>query len=51
MDLRINIEANLPSDPHMMIPRIDYVDHAQGAEQMRGFFSGVIRNQLPGDLN
>ena len=41
VDLGISIEANLPSDPPMMIPKIDYVGHAQGAEQMKDFFPGV----------
>jgi kynurenine formamidase len=34
----------------MMIPKIDYVDHAQGAEQMKEFFPGIKKNQLPGQL-
>jgi len=39
VDLSISIEPDLPSDPPMMIPQIDYIDHAQGAEQMKEFFS------------
>jgi kynurenine formamidase len=50
VDLGISIEANLPSDPPMMIPKIDYVGHAQGAEQMKDFFPGVRKDQLPGGL-
>ena len=50
VDLSIPIEGNLPSDPPMMIPRIDYVDHAQGAGQMQDFFPGVTKDQLPGGL-
>ncbi len=34
----------------MMIPKIDYVDHEQGAEQMKDFFPGVRKEQLPGGL-
>jgi kynurenine formamidase len=34
----------------MMIPKIDYLDHAQGAEQMKDFFPGVKKEQLPGGL-
>ena len=30
-----------------MIPRIDYVDHAQGADQMTEFFPGLRKDQLP----
>jgi len=45
IDLSIAIEAGLPSDPEMMIPKIDYVDHAQGAEQMTQFFPGLQKQQ------
>ena len=37
IDLSISIEPDLPSDPEMMIPKIDYIDHIQGAEQMEAF--------------
>jgi kynurenine formamidase len=50
VDLSISIESGLPSDPPMMIPRIDYIDHSQGAEQMKDFFPGVRKDQLPGGL-
>jgi kynurenine formamidase len=48
VDLSISIEASLPSDPPMMIPEIDYVDHTEGAEQMKDFFPGLEKEQLPG---
>jgi kynurenine formamidase len=50
IDLSIAIEPELPSDPPMMIPKIDYVDHAQGAQQMEAFFPGIKKEQLPGGL-
>lgn len=50
IDLSISIEPDLPSDPEMMIPKIDYLNHAQGAEQMKDFFPGVKKDQLPGGL-
>jgi kynurenine formamidase len=50
IDLSISIEPDLPSDPPMMIPKIDYVDHIQGAEQMKDFFPGLSKDQLPGGL-
>ncbi|MFZ5569553.1 MAG: cyclase family protein [Thermodesulfobacteriota bacterium] len=50
IDLSISIEADLPSDPPMMIPKIDYLDHESGAEQMQLFFPGVRKDQLPGGL-
>ena len=50
VDLSISIEPDLPSDPPMMIPKIDYIDHARGAEQMKEFFPGVEKEHLPGGL-
>jgi kynurenine formamidase len=50
VDLSISIEPDLPSDPEMMIPKIDYIDHKQGAEQMKDFFPGVKKDQLPGGM-
>lgn len=50
VDLSISIEANIPSDPPMMIPKVQYVDHAAGAEQMKEFFPGLAKEQLPGGL-
>ena len=50
VDLSITIEAGLPSDPPIMIPEIDYIDHAQGAEQMKDFFPGLKKEQLHGGL-
>lgn len=50
VDLSISIESDLPSDPPMMIPEIKYVDHGEGADQMKDFFPGVTTEQLPGGL-
>lgn len=50
VDLSVAIEQSLPSDPPMMIPRIEYIDHAMGATQMLDFFPGIVRDQLPGSL-
>ncbi len=50
VDLSISIEPDLPSDPPIMIPKIDYVDHTQGAEQMKEFFPGVTKEHLPRGL-
>jgi len=50
VDLSITIEADLPSDPPMMIPKIEYSSHEAGAEQMGQFFPGVRREDLPGGL-
>jgi kynurenine formamidase len=48
VDLSITLEADLPSDPPEMIPKIEYFDHAQGAEHMEQFFPGLKKDQLPG---
>lgn len=50
VDLSIPIEHGLPSDPPIMIPKIDYIDHRAGAEQMKAFFPGLNVEQLPGGL-
>jgi kynurenine formamidase len=50
IDLSIAIESGLPSDPEMMIPKIDYLTHAQGADQMELFFPGLKKEQLPDGL-
>lgn len=50
IDLAIALENGLPSDPEMMIPRINYVDHRAGAEQMKDFFPGVKKEDLPDGL-
>ncbi|MCX7817091.1 MAG: cyclase family protein [Syntrophales bacterium] len=47
VDLSIAIEGNLPSDPPMMIPKIDYIDHEVGANQMVDFFPGISKDLLP----
>ncbi len=50
IDLSIAIDVDLPSDPPMMIPKIDYIDHETGAEQMKELFPGLEKEQLPGGL-
>ncbi len=50
IDLSISIEADVPSDPPMMIPQVVYSDHAAGADQMKEFFPGIETDQLPDGL-
>ncbi len=50
IDLSISIESDLPSDPPMMVPKIAYVDHKTGADQMIEFFPGLEKDQLPEGL-
>ncbi len=46
VDLSIAIESGLPSDPPMMIPKIDYIDHAMGAPSMLEFFPGIRQDRF-----
>jgi kynurenine formamidase len=48
VDLSISIEADLPSDPPMMVPKIHVMNHDQGADSMMMFFSGIRKEDLPG---
>ena len=48
VDLSVPLEADIPSDPEIMLPQIEYFDHKQTAEQMAGFFPGMTPDQLPG---
>ena len=50
IDLSISIESDLPSDPPMMVPQVEYVNHLAGAEQMKQFFPGLSRKDLPNRL-
>lgn len=50
VDLSIAIEPLLPSDPPLMIPKVDYIDHNMGAAQMLDFFPGIKKEQLPAGL-
>ncbi len=50
IDLSITIEEGLPSDPPIMIPEIDYMDHKAGAESMKTFFPGITEKDLPEGL-
>lgn len=50
IDLAIAIEPDLASDPEIMIPKIDYINHEQGAVQMEEFFPGLKKSQLPNEL-
>ncbi|WP_130870091.1 cyclase family protein [Intestinimonas massiliensis (ex Afouda et al. 2020)] len=47
IDLSIPIEDGLPSDPPIQIPKIQYCNHKDTAEQMAGFFKGCTVADLP----
>ncbi len=46
VDLSIAIEHGLPSDPSMMIPKIDYVDHAGRRRADETVLPGVTSEQF-----
>lgn len=48
VDLSVPLEADIASDPPPMLPKIDYFDHKQTAEQVMMFFPGLTADQLPG---
>ena len=48
VDLSVALEADIVSDPDIMLPKIDYIDHKASAEQMASFFPGLKSDQLPG---
>lgn len=48
IDISVPLEAGVPSDPPMMLPRIDYHAHADTAAQMAAFFPGLTPTDLPG---
>ena len=48
IDLSVALEADIPSDPEIMLPQIEYLSHAQTAGQMTGFFDGLDAADLPG---
>lgn len=49
-DLAVTLESGLPSDPPDMIPEINYLDHAAGAQGMKAFFPGLSAQDLPQGL-
>ena len=48
VDISVALEANIPSDPPFMLPRIDYSAHAETASQVAAFFPGLDTSDLPG---
>ena len=50
VDLSISIESDLPSDPPITVPKVEYADHEAGAKQMKDFFPGIEKGDLPEGL-
>jgi kynurenine formamidase len=47
IDLSIYLENDVISDPPMMQPKIEYIRHDAGAEQVKLFFDGLESDELP----
>ena len=48
IDISVALEAGIASDPPFMLPRIDYVAHADTVNQVAAAFPGVTAADLPG---
>jgi kynurenine formamidase len=48
IDLSVNLQAGIKSDPPALLPRIDYVGHDTGAIQLAEAFPGLNPADLPG---
>ena len=48
IDISVALEADIASDPPIMLPEIDYLGHDETAEQVMMFFPGLEKEQLPG---
>lgn len=48
IDLSVALEADIASDPDVMLPEIEYLSHAQTASQVTAFFPGLSQSDLPG---
>ncbi|WP_299031203.1 cyclase family protein [uncultured Sulfitobacter sp.] len=48
VDLSVALEADIQSDPDIMLPQIEYFSHDQTAGQVAGFFEGLSHDELPG---
>ena len=48
IDISVALEAGIASDPPIMLPQIDYLDHKMTAGQIAGFFPGLKVDDLPG---
>ncbi|MQB40394.1 cyclase family protein [Rhizobium sp. ICMP 5592] len=47
IDLSVPIANDIPADPPVQIPRIEYIDHKQSLSQILPFFPGLAAEDLP----
>ncbi|MEM8914754.1 MAG: cyclase family protein [Pseudomonadota bacterium] len=48
IDLSVALDPDIVSDPAIMTPTVDYLAHAQTADQVTAFFPGLKTDDLPG---
>ena len=48
IDISVALEADIASDPPIMLPEIEYHRHADTAAQIASFFPGLKKEDLPG---
>ena len=48
VDLSVPLETGIASDPPIALPQIEYMPHAETAEQIMMFFPGLQKDDLPG---
>ena len=49
IDLSVALETGIVSDPPMALPEIEYISHADSADQICSFFPGLDKKDLPGE--
>ena len=49
IDLSVALEMGIVSDPPMALPEIEYINHAESADQICSFFSGLQKKDLPSE--
>ena len=47
VDISMYLENDVPSDPPVARPRLEYLDHSQTIDRIRSFFPGLRRDELP----
>jgi kynurenine formamidase len=48
IDISVALEAGIKSDPPIMLPEINYLDHKMTSPQVASFFPGLTADDLPG---
>jgi len=47
IDISITLENDILSDPPVMKPQIEYINHHQSVDSLRAFFPGLTKDDLP----